>query len=383
MIHKFTNKLIDETSPYLLQHAHNPVEWFAWGTEAFEKAKKEDKPILVSIGYAACHWCHVMERESFEDEKTAAFMNKFFVNIKIDREERPDVDHIYMQACQVLTGGGGWPLNMFLTQELKPFTGGTYFPPKPSYGKPSWMDVLIYVYETFEKQRDTVEQQAEKMLEYLGRMDNALIKIENIQHTGNKIVSENEIADIHKALKSFFDTDEGGFGNAPKFPSAMTLKYLLRKNFYSTDKEETDHIHLSLYKMIYGGIYDQLEGGFARYSVDRKWIVPHFEKMLYDNALLVQIYGEAYMVSGDEEYKRIVDETLQFVMKEMMTNDGGFYSSYDADSEGVEGKFYTWSKEEIEKILIDDAAWFCKVFNVVESGNWEHTNILYRNVERN
>ncbi|MFN0275143.1 MAG: thioredoxin domain-containing protein [Chitinophagales bacterium] len=381
--HRFTNHLISETSPYLLQHAHNPVNWHVWGKEAFEKAKREDKPILVSIGYAACHWCHVMEHESFEDEKTAEFMNKFFVNIKVDREERPDVDHIYMQACQLITGSGGWPLNMFLTPDLKPFTGGTYFPLKPYYGKPSWTDVLVYVHEVFSRERDKAEEQAELMMQHLQKMDDSLIQNLQIKIAETEILSKSEIQTVHKNLAEHFDTEDGGFGNSPKFPSAMTLLYMLKKNYFTKNEKELQFIHLTLYKMFYGGIYDHIGGGFARYSVDKKWIVPHFEKMLYDNALLVKLYAEAFMLFGDDEYRRMVKETLDFVIREMLTEEGGFYSSFDADSEGEEGTFYTWQKEEIEKILGDDAAFFCKVFHVEEIGNWEHKNILYKEVIHN
>lgn len=381
--HRFVNNLIHESSPYLLQHAHNPVNWLAWGDDAFEKAKQEDKPILVSIGYAACHWCHVMEHESFEDERTAEFMNKFFVNIKVDREERPDVDHIYMQACQIISGAGGWPLNMFLTPDLKPFTGGTYFPPKPYYGKPSWMDVLVYVHEVFTKERDKVEHQAEQLMQHVQQMDTALFQPVQLSETLTEILSQTEILSIHKNISAGFDSEDGGFGSAPKFPSAMIMLYLLKKNYFDKNEKVIHQIHLTLHKMLYGGIYDHVGGGFARYSVDKQWMIPHFEKMLYDNALLVKLFAEASMLYKEKEYKRIVNETLDFVMREMMTTDGAFYSSYDADSEGEEGKFYTWSKTEIEMLLGSDAEFFCKTFQVKENGNWEGTNILHRIVRYN
>jgi hypothetical protein len=379
-MHKYTNQLIHESSPYLLQHAHNPVEWYAWGDAAFEKAVKEDKPILVSIGYAACHWCHVMEKESFENEQTAAFMNTYFVNIKVDREERPDVDHIYMQACQLISGAGGWPLNMFLTPEKKPFTGGTYFPPKPYYGKPSWLDVLVYVMETFQKERDKVEKQADMLVEYIQKSGSIQADIK-ILPAGDGLFSTADVQTVSTALLSQADETEGGFGSAPKFPSAMALLYMLRKNFYITGDKELQHLHTSLHNMMYGGIYDHVGGGFARYSVDRYWKVPHFEKMLYDNALLGHLYAEAASMLSVPAYKRITTETLDFILREMCSDEGGFYSSFDADSEGGEGIYYTWQKQEIEKLLGDDAAFFCAAFQVEENGNWEHTNILHRKTE--
>lgn len=375
-----SNQLIKETSPYLLQHAHNPVNWFAWGEEAFQKAKEEDKPILVSIGYAACHWCHVMEHESFEDEQTAAFMNTCFVNIKVDREERFDVDHIYMNACQLLTGAGGWPLNMFLTPDLKPFTGGTYFPPKPAYGKPSWMNVLVYVHEQFTQHRDKVEEQAQLLADHILKMDEAFVQpLESIQK-GSEIFSKDELISSIRNMKLHFDTTDGGFGNAPKFPGAMNLRFLLKTNYYLKDQEIEEHIFRSLDHMMQGGIYDQIGGGFARYTVDKKWIIPHFEKMLYDNALLISLYAEAYAATKNNAYKNLVEQSMLFVERELMQADGGFYASYDADSEGAEGKFYTWTTEEIQSLFPDDYDFVCKLYSITDAGNWEHTNILHRTI---
>lgn len=373
-----SNHLIKETSPYLLQHAHNPVNWYAWGDEAFQKAREEDKPILVSIGYAACHWCHVMEHESFEDEKTAAFMNKYFVNIKVDREERFDVDHIYMNACQLLTGAGGWPLNMFLTPDLKPFTGGTYFPPKPAYGKPSWMDVLVFVHDQFSRHRKKVEEQAQMLSEHILKMDNAFIQPATIK--GDEIFSELELQSAVKAMKLQFDTVDGGFGNAPKFPGTMSLRFLLKTNYFLKDKEVESHVLNSLDHMMHGGIYDQAGGGFARYTVDKKWMVPHFEKMLYDNALLINLYAEAFAATKNTSYKKIVEDSIAFIEREMMHPDGGFYASYDADSEGKEGKYYTWKAEEIINLFPADYEFVFRLYNITDEGNWEHTNILHRTI---
>lgn len=373
-----TNNLFKETSSYLLQHANNPVHWYAWGEEAFSRAKKEDKPILVSIGYAACHWCHVMEHESFEDTAVARFMNSHFINIKVDREERPDIDNIYMAACQALTGSGGWPLNMFLTPDLKPFTGGTYFPPKPKYGKPSWMDVLVYVSEAFQKQRDQVEQQASELMEHVLDVNEAVIKISNtcaIEDIFTKEILHAVIANLKKQM----DKEYGGFGSAPKFPASMILRFLLRYNYFQQDAEIEKHLELSLRKMMFGGIYDHIGGGFSRYATDNNWMVPHFEKMLYDNALLISLYAEAYMCLGNKWYLHIAEQSLEFVANEMQSPGGGFYASYDADSEGVEGKYYTWSNEEIDSLLADNADFACKVFDIKENGNWEHVNILHRN----
>jgi uncharacterized protein len=372
------NRLQHETSPYLLQHAHNPVDWHAWKPEAFEKAKKEGKPILVSIGYSTCHWCHVMERESFEDGEVAEFMNDNFVCIKVDREERPDVDQVYMEACQVFTGGGGWPLNCFLTPERKPFYAGTYFPPMPAHNRPSWLQVLMNISHFFQNKRQVVEEQASRLMD--------LIQNSGDHFTGNclKVVSDESpfsdalLQKIGATLLQQADKANGGFGNAPKFPGTMSLHYLLNYHYYYGEKEALRHVVLSLDKMAMGGIYDHVGGGFARYATDARWLVPHFEKMLYDNALLVSLLSEAYKVTKTELYKETIEETLQWVSREMTGTEGDFYSAQDADSEGVEGKYYVWDKAEIEQILKNEAALFCGFYDVSEGGNWEGRNILWR-----
>jgi uncharacterized protein len=372
------NHLIHETSPYLLQHAHNPVEWYAWKPEAFERAKREDKPILVSIGYATCHWCHVMERESFENEGVAHLMNQFFVCIKVDREERPDVDAIYMDAIQAMGVSGGWPLNCFLTHEGKPFYGGTYFPPQAAYNRPSWSDVLKSIANTYQQRREMVQEQAEKLTKHIQQQDNAYIKPNFVTHPDKNPFTHEMAYTTFEALQERFDRSHGGFGGAPKFPSTMSLEYLLAYHFHTGNEEALAHVELSLEKMIQGGIYDQLGGGFSRYSVDNEWLVPHFEKMLYDNALLVSLLSDTYKVTKKAIYKETIEETLSFIAREMTSPEGAFYSAYDADSEGVEGKYYVWSHEEIWDILRDDAMLFCAFYDVSEEGNWEETNILWR-----
>ena len=373
-MHQFTNKLIDETSPYLLQHAHNPVNWFPWGDEALDKAKKENKPILVSIGYSACHWCHVMERESFEDEETARLMNEHFINIKIDREERPDLDHIYMDAVQAMTGSGGWPLNVFLTPGAKPFYGGTYFPPKRAFNRPSWQEVLLGITEAFTQRRNEIDAQAENLTEHLMQANAFGISspAENDLFTKEKVNEAFE--NIMKKKKKKW----GGFGKAPKFPQSLVIKYLLRFSHISENKEALEQALISIDKMIDGGIYDQVGGGFARYSTDTEWLVPHFEKMLYDNALLLSVISEAYQITGDKRYKEVIEETIQFVQREMMHGGGGFYAALDADSEGEEGKFYVWNFEEVFDLLQNDASIFCDFFDIKPNGNWEDKNILWR-----
>jgi uncharacterized protein YyaL (SSP411 family) len=372
------NQLQHENSPYLLQHAHNPVDWYAWKPEAFAKAEKEDKPILVSIGYSTCHWCHVMERESFEDQEVAEFMNEHFVCIKVDREERPDVDQIYMEACQVLTGGGGWPLNCFLTPDKRPFYAGTYFPPMPAHNRPSWLQVLMNISHTFQNKRETVEDQANRLTE--------IIRNAGKTFTGSqlKIVSEecpfkkSLLDNIYEGLHRSFDKNNGGFGGAPKFPGTMSLAYLMSYHYHTGKKEALDHVLFSLDKMAMGGIYDHLGGGFARYTVDAKWLVPHFEKMLYDNALLVGVLSDAYKITQKELYKERIQETLDWVAREMTHSDGGFYSAQDADSEGVEGKYYVWDRGEITEVLGSDAVFFNGFYDVTEKGNWEEKNILWQ-----
>ncbi|WEK36449.1 MAG: thioredoxin domain-containing protein [Candidatus Pseudobacter hemicellulosilyticus] len=369
-----TNRLIKETSPYLLQHAHNPVDWYPWGPEALERARTESKPILVSIGYAACHWCHVMERESFEDEATAQFMNAHFVNIKIDREERPDLDHIYMDAVQAMTGSGGWPLNVFLTPAGKPFYGGTYFPPQPVYNRPSWLDVLSSISKAFHEKRTEIEAQAEQLTSHL------------VQSNGFGVQAAAGITDLSfpqtlpdgmfTNIMQSADKAEGGFGRAPKFPQTFTIRFLLHYYYHTKNEEALQQAELSLDKMIAGGIYDQAGGGFSRYSVDAEWLAPHFEKMLYDNALLVSVLAEAYALTGRPHYRKTIEQSLAFVERELLSPEAGFYAALDADSEGVEGKFYVWEKEEVTALLGNEAETFCRLYDVTEAGNWEHRNIL-------
>ncbi len=367
------NALINETSPYLLQHAHNPVNWYPWGEEALQKAKAEDKPILVSIGYAACHWCHVMEKESFEDETTAALMNEYFINIKIDREERPDLDHIYMDAVQAMSGSGGWPLNVFLTPETKPFFGGTYFPPVRAYNRASWKEVLEGIHKSYTEKKEEILLQAENLTSHLLSANSF-----GIQKPGEDAsFTEETLQTIADNLLANADKEWGGFGKAPKFPQSFSIQYLLRHYHFTKEAAALQQALLSLDKMIDGGIYDQLGGGFARYSTDNEWLAPHFEKMLYDNALLVSVMAEAYQITHDPRYAKTIRHTLAFIERELLSNENGFYSALDADSEGVEGKFYTWSKQEIDGLLGNDAAVFSAFYNVTEKGNWEHTNILW------
>jgi uncharacterized protein YyaL (SSP411 family) len=364
-----TNKLAGETSPYLLQHAQNPVEWYPWGEEALARAQQEDKPILLSIGYAACHWCHVMAHESFEDPATAAIMNRFFINVKVDREERPDIDSIYMSAIQALHGQGGWPLTAFLTPAGQPFYGGTYYPPTPRYGMPSFTQVLESVASAWITKRDEIEKSAEDIASHLSQAAAA----------GQQSGSLHE-ALFDQALQSIdnqFDSQEGGFSSAPKFPPSMTLEFLLHMVVQREDGMARHMAEHTLKKMAYSGMYDQLGGGFARYATDDKWLVPHFEKMLYDNALLARVYLHAYQITGDPLYKRIVEETLDFVKRHLRHESGGFYSSYDADSEGEEGKFYVWQADEIRQALGEDAQLFMARYGVSEGGNWENKNILH------
>ena len=365
---RHTNRLIDETSPYLLQHAHNPVDWYPWGDEAFDKARAEDKPVLVSIGYSACHWCHVMEHESFEDEDTAAIQNKNFINIKVDMEERPDVDQIYMNFVQLTTGRGGWPMNVFLTPDKRPFFGGTYFPPDARYGMPSWRQILISIAEAYRDRRDELEHSANEIVGELRRLSLAQPSVREL--------SPDLLEDAVQTFFRTFDPVNGGFGGAPKFPPAMSLEFLLRFHHRTGDERALQIVTNTLEKMAGGGIYDQLGGGFHRYSVDAVWLVPHFEKMLYDNAQLVRVYLHAYQVTGEESYKRIAIETLDYVKREMLDAGGGFYSTQDADSEGEEGKFFVWTAEEIEDVLGEDAGQFCRYYGVTSAGNFEGKNIL-------
>ncbi|QNA43951.1 thioredoxin domain-containing protein [Lacibacter sediminis] len=371
-----TNRLTKESSPYLLQHAHNPVDWFPWGEEALKKAVEEDKPVLVSIGYSSCHWCHVMERESFEDETTADIMNRLFINIKIDREERPDLDHIYMDAVQAMTGSGGWPLNVFLTPDLKPFYGGTYYPPIKAFNRSSWKEVLYGVANAFKEKREEIEQQATELVQHLQNANSfGTQKVLKFDLPAEELFPNKQAELMFDAVMKTADRSWGGFGNAPKFPQTFTIGYLLQYYHFTGNKEALAQACLSLEKMIEGGIYDHVGGGFARYSTDAEWLAPHFEKMLYDNALLVIVLSEAWQLTKQPQYKRAIEETLVFIEREMTSSENGFYSALDADSEGVEGKYYTWKKQEVEDVLKEDAALFSKFYDITEHGNWEDVNI--------
>ncbi len=367
--HAHTNRLIHETSPYLLQHAHNPVDWYPWGAEAFERARAEDKPVLLSVGYSACHWCHVMERESFEDPDSAALMNEHFINIKVDREERPDVDAIYMQAVQAMTQHGGWPMTVFLTPQGEPFYGGTYFPPEPRYGMPSFQQILSAMSETWRNRREDVVTSARELTDHLAAAEKL--------KAGTTGLSESLLDQAASAITQRFDRRYGGWGRAPKFPAPQTIDFLLRQYQRKGDDTARYQAEFTLLRMAHGGMYDQLGGGFHRYSVDEKWLVPHFEKMLYDNGQLARAYLHAFQLTGDVEYRRIVEETLDYVKREMTAPEGGYYAAQDADSEGVEGKFFVWSAAEIRQALGEDASLFAQAYDVTANGNWEHTNILH------
>ncbi|RKU36625.1 thioredoxin domain-containing protein [Candidatus Poribacteria bacterium] len=368
---KHTNRLIHETSPYLLQHAHNPVDWYPWGEEALTRAKQEQKPILLSIGYSACHWCHVMERESFENEEIAAVMNELFINIKVDREERPDLDEIYMNAVQIMTRQGGWPMTVFLTPDLKPFYGGTYYPPTDRYGRPGFPKVMSAVSEAFSDQNTQVLQQAEQITAHLTQMS-------NVVDPHHQELTEELMTNAFQNYRSQFDSHHGGFGNAPKFPPSMGLPFLLRYWHHSGNANALEMVELTLEKMARGGMYDQLGGGFHRYSTDAHWLVPHFEKMLYDNAQLVVAYFEAYQATQKPFYRDIATETLDYVLREMYdAENGGFYSTQDADSEGVEGKFFVWEPNDVEDIIGEEnAEIFCEYYDITPQGNFEGENIL-------
>ncbi|MEZ6104360.1 MAG: thioredoxin domain-containing protein [Pirellulaceae bacterium] len=366
------NRLSQETSPYLLQHAENPVDWYAWGEEALQRAKLEGKPIFLSVGYSACHWCHVMEHESFEDAAIAAKLNEHFICIKVDREERPDLDSIYMMAVQMMTGRGGWPMSVFLTPDLQPFFGGTYWPPRARMGMPGFEQVISAVKDAWENRRDQAITQAAALTERIQQMSS--------QATGDgfTLASATLLHDAEAKLEQLFDGTYGGFGQAPKFPHAMDLQVLLRIWRRKRRPEILHMVQLTLDKMSQGGIYDHLGGGFARYSVDQQWLVPHFEKMLYDNALLTLAYLEAFQATGEPRYAQTVRETLDYVLRDLTDPHGGFHSTEDADSEGEEGKFYVWSRQEIIDVLNDDqlAERFCYIYDVTEQGNFEGHNIL-------
>src|SRR5258707_1018266 len=386
--HLHTNRLAHETSPYLLQHAHNPVDWYPWSEEALQKARSEDKPILLSVGYSACHWCHVMEHESFENEDIAALMNQHFVSIKVDREERPDIDGIYMQAVQAMTGQGGWPMTLFLTPDGRPFYGGTYFPPRDrQYGKevmPGFPRLLQNMAEAYADHRKEVEEQANQIADFLRQRSGGKLRSKDLGPTGE--LPLDLLNQACRVLAEDFDAEHGGFGNAPKFPNTMSLEFLLRTQLHrqagqmsgSVEPSEMEIVGTSLQNMANGGIYDQLGGGFHRYSVDAQWLVPHFEKMLYDNALLSRVYLHTYLVTNNPLYRRIVEETLDYVVREMTSPQGGFYSTQDGDSEGEEGKVYTWAAPEIAAALPpEDTELFIKYYGVTQEGNFEGKNILH------
>ena len=364
------NRLANETSPYLQQHANNPVEWYPWGPEALERAAKEDKPIFLSIGYAACHWCHVMERESFEDPEVAAIMNRLFVSIKVDREERPDLDAIYMQAVVAVSGSGGWPMSVFLTPDLKPFYGGTYFPPQEQGGMPSFRRVLEATADAYRQRRNEVVASAEQIVTHLQQ---------SAAFQGDQEPLTPELLDTaFKRLAPNIDTEHGGFGTSIKFPQPMVHEFLLRYGDRSGEPTAQVMADLTLDRMSRGGIYDHLGGGFHRYSTDRTWLVPHFEKMLYDNALLVRLYLHAYQALGRPEYRRVAEETVEYVLRDMRDPSGGFYTAQDADSEGEEGVFYTWKRGEIIEVLGQESGeLFCKAYGVTEEGNFEGASILF------
>ncbi len=363
--HKFTNRLVDETSPYLLQHAHNPVDWYPWGEEAFERARGENKPVFLSIGYAACHWCHVMEHESFENEEIAAYLNEHYVSIKVDREERPDIDDIYMQAVQAMTGSGGWPMTVFLNNKREPFFGGTYFPPSEQYGRPGFMELIQGLNKVYREQPDKIAEAGSKLKQ--------AISTDAISRAGSveTALSWDLIAGAVSGLKSRYDGQHGGFGQAPKFPPSMALNLLLREWKRTGEVKLLEMVELTLQKMARGGMYDQLGKGFHRYSTDDIWLAPHFEKMLYDNALLAPVYFDAYLVTGNEFYKRIGREILDYTLDVMTHPEGGFYSTQDADSEGREGKYYIFEPDEVNEVLgEEDGQLFNEFYDINPGGNW-------------
>jgi uncharacterized protein YyaL (SSP411 family) len=364
------NRLANETSPYLLQHAHNPVDWWPWGPDALARAKLLDRPIFLSIGYAACHWCHVMERESFEDEATAAYLNEHFTAIKVDREERPDLDQIYMGAVQAMTGGGGWPMSVFLTPEGRPFYGGTYFPDSPRHGMPSFRQVLEGVHRAFTEQRAEVEQAGVRLVD-------ALVQQQRLPTDGPE-PTQPLLEQATSRIESTFDAHNGGWGQAPKFPQPMTIEFLLRRHLATGDQRPLAIARRSLDAMADGGIRDQLGGGFHRYSTDAEWLVPHFEQMLYDNAQLARVYIHAWQLTGDDRYRTVAEGTLDYMLRELRREDGTIAASQDADTEGVEGATFVWSAAEIREVLGDDAELLADYFDVTDKGNWEGHTILRR-----
>ncbi len=372
-----SNRLAQESSPYLLQHAQNPVHWYAWGTEAFDEARRRDVPVLLSIGYSACHWCHVMERESFEDPTTAKLMNESFVNIKVDREERPDIDSVYMKAVQTLTGQGGWPLTAFLTSDGEPFFGGTYFPPEPRHNIPSFRQVLESIRGAYDERKEEIVRNAGELKELLEK-SSAERSEGPVAPDGNAIVGLALLDHAFRFLASRFDPKHGGFGGAPKFPQPVTLEFALRVHARTGDPDALGMVTQTLRAMARGGIHDHLAGGFHRYSVDARWLVPHFEKMLYDNALLGRLYLNAYQVTGDPELRRVAEGTLDHLLTDMLAPEGGFYSALDADSEGEEGTFYVWTPMEVREVLDEEVAdLFMRCYDVSEDGNFEKRNILH------
>jgi hypothetical protein len=377
-----SNRLAHETSPYLLQHATNPVDWYPWGEEALEKARAEDKPVLLSVGYSACHWCHVMAHESFEDEATAVLMNEYFVNIKVDREERPDIDGVYMSAVQALTGQGGWPMTVFMTPDGKPFYAGTYFPPSDGHGRPGFPRVLEVLHQKWTQERSEILRSAEGVTEHLRRATDRTV-------AGSADLSRELTRQAVANFRDHFDADWGGFGMAPKFPSPSNLEFLLAHHVAADDDEAPSSLEMVLHtlrRMATGGMYDQLGGGFARYSVDDRWLVPHFEKMLYDNAQLARVYLHAFQLTADPFFERIVRETLAYLERQMFDAEGGFYAAQDADSEGIEGKYFVWTVEEVREALGSDADLFCAWFGVTPEGNFRdphHPELTGRNVLTN
>ncbi len=369
------NRLKGATSPYLLQHADNPVDWWPWSDEAFAEARRRDVPVLLSVGYAACHWCHVMAHESFEDEQIARLMNENFVNIKVDREERPDIDTVYMEATQAMTGQGGWPMTIFMTPDGRPFYCGTYFPPTPRFGMPSFQQVLTALAGAWRDQREEIDRIGADVVRQLGQRLPSF--------AGTKPPGEDELTAAVSGLASDFDPRNGGFGTAPKFPPSMTLEFLLRHYARTGDEQALGMVAQTCEAMARGGMYDQLAGGFARYSVDATWTVPHFEKMLYDNALLLRVYLHLWRITGSELARRVATETAGWMLRDLRTRDGGFASALDADSEGVEGKFYIWTPAELRAILDDaDADWASGVYGVTDAGTFEHgTSVLQLRAE--
>lgn len=362
MTYKHTNKLINEKSPYLLQHAHNPVNWYPWSDEAFEKAKQEDKPIFLSIGYSTCHWCHVMEHESFEDEEVAELMNDVFVSIKVDREERPDIDNIYMTICQMMTGGGGWPLSVVLTPDRQPFFSGTYFPKESLYGRIGFKDLILNINDAWKNKRSDVDESADKITAFFK---------DNIKSQPGESITEPTLDKAYEYFSDEFDEEFGGFGNAPKFPSPHNLLFLLSYHNRASSHSALQMVEKTLMQMRLGGVWDHVGYGFHRYSTDREWLVPHFEKMLYDQSMLLYAYTEAYKVTGNESFKDTALNTCEYVIRDMTSDEGAFYSAEDADSEGVEGKFYVWSTEELKEILTEEEYELTKnIYNIKDDGNF-------------